>query len=231
MANTKQELYERVYASIGGDNVTYEYQMLLDMLSSFSTEEREMLDFDLVKKHLLYHVSMNELDLDFIYKFNRKLNLNLEEEIKAIITKKGSPKTIASYIGLNQLEDEEIIELSVTAIKNTLPEKEEELETLEALKRYLEEKRLYEDTITAIKATKDPETIVCAALVFEPQLIKDIFGSKKNMYLYLTANTFTDNENIEFYKERLLSMDNQALNRSLNNSAKRIDSKIKQKKF
>ena len=51
------------------------------------------------------------------------------------------------------------------------------------------------------------------------------------MYFYLLANTFTDNENIEFYKERLLQMDNHAFTKSINNSAKRVDQKIKEKKL
>ena len=51
------------------------------------------------------------------------------------------------------------------------------------------------------------------------------------MYLYLTANTFTDDEDIEYFKNRLLSMDNGALEKQLATSAKKTDQKIKQKLF
>ena len=229
MSKSKQELYERVYASIGGDNVTEDYEMLLEMLLSFSKDDE--LDYGLIKDHLLYHIGMNEIDLSFAYKFNSKLRLYLQDEIKETVKQKGNPITVAAYIGLNQPEDEEIITLVVNAIKNTYPEHDDELNALEALKLYLEEKNLSDDVVTAIKKTRDPEIIVCAALCFEKELIKDVFGSKKDMYFYLLANTFTDNENIEFYKERLLQMDNHAFTKSINNSAKRIDQKIKEKKL
>ena len=161
----------------------------------------------------------------------RKYLTPARELIKETVKQKGNPITVAAYIGLNQPEDEEIITLVVNAIKNTYPEHDDELNALEALKLYLEEKNLSDDVVTAIKKTRDPETIVCAALCFEKELIKDVFGSKKDMYFYLLANTFTDNENIEFYKERLLQMDNHAFTKSINNSAKRIDQKIKEKKL
>ena len=178
-----------------------------------------------------FHSSMNEIDLDFAYKYNKKLKLYLDEEIKNLVYENGNARTIATYIGLNRLENEEIIALSIKAIKKTLPENEEELEVLEQLKSYLYEKKLYDDVIDAIKDTKDPETLVCASLIFEPNLIKDIFGSKKNMYLYLTANTFTDDEDIEYFKNRLLIMDNEGLKKQLVSSAKKTDQKIKQKLF
>ncbi len=231
MVKTKQEIYERIYGSIGGDNVTEEYGLLLEVLSTFTEADKKDLDLEKVKSDFLYHISMNEIDLDFAYKYNRKLNLDLEEEIEKIVYANGNARTIASYIGLNKLEDEEIIKLTIRAIKKTLPENEEELEVLNQLKAYLYEKKLYDETLDAIKDTKDPETFVCAALIFEPALIKEVFGGKKNMYLYLTANTFTDDEDIEYFKNRLLSMDNGALEKQLTSSAKKTDQKIKQKLF
>ena len=231
MVKTKQEIYERIYGSIGGDNVTEEYGLLLEVLSTFTKADKKDLDLEKVKSDFLYHISMNEIDLDFAYKYNRKLNLGLEEEIKKIVYKNGNARTIAAYIGLNKPEDEEIIALVIKAIKKTLPESDEELEVLNQLKLYLEEKKLYDDTLDAIKETKDPETLVCAALTFEPVLIKEVFGGKKNMYLYLTANTFTDDEDIEYFKNRLLSMDNNSLEKQLTSSAKKTDQKIKQKLF
>ena len=136
MSKSKQELYERVYASIGGDNVTEDYEMLLEMLLSFSKDYE--LDYGLIKDHLLYHIGMNEIDLSFAYKFNSKLRLYLQDEIKETVKQKGNPITVAAYIGLNQPEDEEIITLVVNAIKNTYPEHDDELNALEALKLYLE---------------------------------------------------------------------------------------------
>ncbi|MBE6150372.1 MAG: hypothetical protein E7162_00945 [Firmicutes bacterium] len=231
MTKKKQEIYERIYGSIGGDNVTEEYGLLLEVLSTFTDEDKKELDLDKIKSDFLYHVSMNEIDLNFAYKYSRKLNLQLEEEIKQIVYKNGNARTIAAYIGLNKPEDDEIVALAVRAIKKTLPESAEELEVLNQLKVYLYEKKLYDETLEAIKDSKDPETLVCAALTFEPALIKEVFGSKKNMYLYLTANTFTDDEDIEYFKNRLLSMDNSALEKQLATSAKKTDQKIKQKLF
>ena len=45
---------------------------------------------------------MNEIDLNFAYKYSRKLNLQLKEEIKQIVYKNGNARTIAAYIGLNK---------------------------------------------------------------------------------------------------------------------------------
>lgn len=231
MKKTKQEIYERIYGSIGGDNITEEYELLLEVLSTFTEEEKQELDYDKISSDFLYHLSMNEIDLDFAYKYNKKLKLYLAEEIKKIVHENGNARTIAAYIGINKPEDEEIIKLVVKAIKKTLPESEEEMEVLSQIKNYLFEKKLYDETIDAIKETKDPETLVCAALTFEPSLINEVFGGKKNMYLYLTANTFTDDEDIEYFKNRLLSMDNGQLGKQLTTSAKKTDQKIKQKLF
>lgn len=230
MIKITQELYERIYGSIGGDNVTEEYQILLELLTMFSDDKKE-LDYEVIEKDFLHHLSMNELDLDFAYTFNKKIKLNADEKIDEIVKLHGNTKTIASYIGLNHLEDDEIVSLSVRAIKKALPENEEDVEILNSLKRYLEEKNLYFDAISAIKSSGDPETLVCSALLFEPSLINEVFGGKKNMFLYLTANTFTDNEDIEYYKERLLSMDDRELDQQIHKSAQKIDAKIKGKKL
>jgi hypothetical protein len=226
-----QELYERIYGSINGDNITEEYQLLLDTLLMFSNETRQNLNIQEIKNDFLWHISMNDLNLNFAYKFSKELNLKLENEISTIIQNNGNIKTITSYIGLNQLEDEEIVKLAVLGIKKILPEKQEDIEIAKCLKEYLEEKDLYEKTISQIKQSGDPETIVAAALCFEPKLIKEIFGSKKDMYLYLCANTFSDDEDIEYYKDRLLNMENNGLKRQLTKQATKLNEKIKQKKL
>ena len=226
-----QEIYERLYGSIQGDNITEEYQLLLDTLLLFSKDARDKLNMLEIKNNFLWHVSMNDLNLNFAYEFSKKLNLDLEKEISAIVYNNGNIKTITSYIALNQLEDEEIVELAVLGITKILPEEKEELEIVEYLKEYLFEKNLYEETISKIKESGNPEIIVAAALCFEPKLIKEIFGSKKDMYLYLCANTFTDDEDIEYYKNRLLTMENNGLKKQLNRQATKLNQKIKQKKL
>ena len=51
------------------------------------------------------------------------------------------------------------------------------------------------------------------------------------MYLYLERNTFTDDECINFFLERLLTMDDSELEKSLDSKAQAIDAKIKEKKI
>ena len=227
--NTIQEKYEEIYSGVSRKDITTEYQKILDMLMKLTIEEREQLNIKKIKLDLLWHVSMNEFDLDFVYKFSKKLALDLTNEIDSIVKSNGNVKNIAAYIGLHHLDDDEITDLVIKAIRRVLPENEEDLSVMGSLKTYLEDTNLYEATMNKIKKTGDPETIVSAALCFENSLIKEIFENKKNMYLYLTANTFTDAEDIEYYKKRLLSMDDNELEKQLNNKALKTDIKIKKK--
>lgn len=178
---------------------------------------------------ILYTMEEDDLDLSVLYSFEKYIP-GIRKKIDANI--KGNmilSNICCQYLLSNETADEEFIKLSMKAIKNVLIDNEEQIDLLNKIKNLAIKRNLYDEIIKRIKTCGDQETIVYASLSYEPRLIQEIFESKINMYLYLTANTFTDEEQIELLKSRLLNMDNKEFINHINNKAEEVNQKIKKK--
>lgn len=206
------------------------FKELLELYMSFSDSEKRSLDFSKMHEKMKFNLHNADIDLDVVYALCDG-NEELLAEVNSIARESHGTRLLYQYIKGNELSDEEFVELSVRAVKNVLPDEETEVGELLELRGMAVERGLLDDIVTGIKTSGDIETVVCGALCYEPKLIDDVFGGKSNMYLYLRANTFTDDECITFFIDRLLTMDDGELEESMTRSAQAIDAKIMGKKI
>lgn len=206
------------------------FRDLLALYLSLSDLEKASLDFSEMHDRMLYHFDNGSVPLDVAYALCDG-DESLIDSVKELAKESEETRIIHQYIMSTEVSDEDFVELSVRAVKNVLPDEEIDNAALLELRGMAAERGLLDDIVTNIKTSGDVETVVCGALCYEPTLIDEVFGGKANMYLYLKSNTFTDNECINFFLERLLTMDDSELEKSLDAKAKAIDAKIKGKKI
>lgn len=227
---------KEILKTIIGKNYTYDYNKsykeLICVLETMTPEEKKEIKFEELYEEFLWNVSENYISIEVIYEFCKKINPELKDLAEESIKENGETINLVDYIIKNNPEGKELIELSTKAIGRVMVENATDLEKVLELKKHIQEKEnTHDKVIENIKNSKNKELIVCAALTFEPKLIEEIYGGKTEMYLYLCINTFTDEQNIEFYKERLLTMDDNELNNIFQEKVDKIENKIKMKNF
>jgi len=225
----KKKYFDYLCSKMYRENINESYYDLIDFYNSLSKEEKINFDTKTIEEIILFKIENHAIMYEIIDNYCNIINPSFREEVNKIIETKKDTKLLCDYLYFNDLEEEKYINLSIIAIKNIFPEKEEEIDLLQKLKLKLQEKGLYEKIIDKIKSSGDITLIVSTALCFESKLIDDIFEGKENMYLYLLANTFTDEDDIKYYKKRLLKLEDNNLKKTIKLKAKTIDEKIKGK--
>ena len=204
------------------------FNTLIVFYDSLSVTEKNKIDKEEIEKFILKDIKMGKIKFDTIDKYCNIVNSKFRNKVNYVIENDCyNTLILCEYVNLNSLNNDKFINLSVRAIGAVYIENEVQNNALMDLKNQLQEKGLYDRVINVIKNSGDIELIVCAALCIESKLIDEIFMGKESMYLYLLANTFTDDENIEFYMKRLLNMDNFELKKNIKKKARNINSFIK----
>ena len=230
MAMITQEIFDSVVKKAPYKTNGEGFRDLLELYLSLSDAEKESLDFKGMHDSLIFHVENGDVPLNIAYALCDGDEV-LIENINELAKKSNETRIIHQYIMRNEVDDSDFVELSIRAVKNVLPDVEIDNAALLELRGIAVERGLLDDVVTGIKTSGDVETVVCGALCYETSLIDEVFGGKANMYLYLESNTFTDDECINFFLERLLTMDDSELEKSLDSKAQAIDAKIKEKKI
>lgn len=230
MAKITQEIFDSVVKKASYKTNGEGFRDLLELYLSLSDIEKESLDFDGMYENVLYHLENGDIPLDVAYALCDG-DEALIENVNELAKESNETRIIHQYLIKNEVSDDDFVELSIRAVKNVLPDEEIDNAALLELRGIAVERGLLDDIVTGIKSSGDVETVVCGALCYETSLIDEIFGGKANMYLYLESNTFTDDECIKFFLERLLTMDDSELEKSLDSKAQAIDAKIKGKKI
>lgn len=206
-----------------------ELKAFLNLYISLSEEKRSKLNITEIKEFIIEKFKKDEIDYQTAYGFanyNPDLKIKLDEILKNAIF---LTQIRCEYLLTNETSEEQFIDLSIKAIKSIFVEDNYQIQLIEKIKLLAIERKLYNTIVDKIKTSGDIETIICAALGYEPKLIDEVFGGKLNMFIYLTANTFTDEQNIKYYISRLFEMDNNEFDKYITNEAKKIDLKIAKK--
>ena len=227
---SNQQIINLMLGTINGSNKREVFQSILENYSSLSDEERKEIDVSVIHERLLDDIANFEGDLEILYGFGNydaRFKAEAEERIKQC----RQTTLICQYLDHNEVSTEEFVALGINAIRSVLTEKEDEVSALYSLREKSKENGAYDEFIKGIKTCGDIETVVCAALCFEPQLIDDVFGGKVQMYMYLSAGKFTDEECLGFYRDRLLAMDSCQLQNDMETNVRRLDEKILNKRI
>lgn len=225
---SKQNVLNSMLKSIDRDNKKDVYGQILTFLSCLPEDEVKELDFSELHEMLFYDIEGFDGDLEVIYAFGN-YDAEFKKEAEERIRECDQTNLICQYIDYHEVDGEEFVELAVRAIGSVMTDKDDELDALARLKGKAIEKGLYDDLISGVKASGDIETVVCAALCFEPKLIDDVFGGKAQMYIYLHNASFMHDDCLESFRERLLTMDDSQFDREIKTSVKSINTKIKSK--
>lgn len=228
MCKINQEIVDVLASQLLIGDATLGYRRILDFYLSLSEEDKKSIDMSAVEDNLIFSLENGDIDLDVAYGYCT-VNEELKTTIDQIAQNHYSTKILYQYLLRRGMEGEDFVDFSVRAIKGVMPEKEEDLAMLDDIRKMSYQKGLYDDIVSGIKTSGDVKTVVCGALCFEPMLIDEIFGGKGNMYFYLVENTFTDNQDIECFKERLMTMDDNELKNNVSSKAREVDQKIKEK--
>lgn len=211
-------------------NINTTLKNIVQLFGSLSEEERKKYDLQKFEDDLLYKFEDDCIDVNLAYEY-AKFRENFKEKLDHILNKsKLLTTTRCQYLLSMETTDEEFVNLSLKAINGVLVENEEHVELMNKIKDLAIKRGLYDQIVNRIKVCGDISCIVCASLVYETKLIDEIFEGKENMFLYLTANTFTDEEDIQFYITKLFEIDNKDLEHRLDKKAKSINEKILTKK-
>lgn len=227
---SNQQMINFMLGTINRNNKKEVYQSILEHYSSLTDEERKEIDVSVIHERLLDDIANFDGDLEILYGFGNydaEFKAEAEERIKQC----RQTTLICQYLGANDVEQDEFVVLGLRAIGSVMTDKEDEVSALYSLREKSKENGTYDELIKGIKTCGDIETVVCAALCFEPQLIDDVFGGKVQMYMYLSAGEFTDGENLSFYRERLLTMDSYQLQNDMETNVRRLDEKILNKRI
>lgn len=227
---SKQRVFDITLGNINRSNKNEVYKTLLDFYSSLSDDERKQINVSKLHEMLLEDIAEFDGDLEIIYGFGN-YDADFKKEAEERIKVCSQTTLICQYLDFNDVSGEEFVELGIRAIGSVMPDKEDEIEALAQLREKAIERGIYDDVINGIKGSGDVETVVCAALCFEPKLIDEIFGGKAQMYIYLHNGRFTDSECLGFFRDRLLTMDSNQLQNDIKSNVRNIDSKIKEKKL
>lgn len=227
MKQVTQQLFDKFYANARKNRETL-YDTAIYFYSTLCEPYDTDIDTTEVEEDILFDIEIGTIDYETIEAYCNQVNPIFRKTAYAAIEEGTSFELLCAYMKNNDLETEKYVELAALAVATVLPSVDTEIELLAKLKEDLTAKGLYDKTVEELKSSGEPETLVCAALCFSPELIDEIFGGKENMYLYLTANTFTDDHNIKSYKELLLSMNDKELQSRMTTKAESIDQKIKQ---
>lgn len=227
---SKQRVFDITLGNINRGNKKEVYKTLLDFYKSLSDSEREQLDVSALHEMLLEDIAEFEGDLEIIYGFGN-YDASFKKEAEERIKVCDQTPLICQYLECNDVSSEEFVELGVRAISAVMPDSETEVASLYRLREKTIEKGLYDEMISGIKSSGSVETVVCAALCFEPRLIDEVFGGKAQMYIYLHNGRFTDSECLGFFRDRLLTMDSNQLQNDIKSNVINIDAKIKEKKL
>lgn len=225
---SKQRVFDITLGNINRGNKKEVYKTLLDFYNSLSDDERKQLDVSALHEMLLEDIAEFEGDLEIIYGFGN-YDADFKKEAEERIKVCDQTPLICQYLEVNDVADDEFVSLGVRAISAVMPDSETEVASLYGLREKTIQKGLYDEMLRGIKESGNVETVVCAALCFEPGLIDEIFGGKAQMYIYLSNAKFTDSECLEFFKDRLLTMDSNQLQNDIKASVKNLDAKIKSK--
>lgn len=225
---SKQRVFDITLGNINRGNKKEVYKTLLDFYKSLSDDERKQLDVSALHEMLLEDIAEFEGDLEIIYGFGN-YDADFKKEAEERIKVCDQTPLICQYLEVNDVADDEFVSLGVRAIGAVMPDSETEVASLYGLREKTIQKGLYDEMLRGIKESGNVETVVCAALCFEPRLIDEIFGGKAQMYIYLSNAKFTDSECLEFFKDRLLTMDSNQLQNDIKASVKNLDAKIKSK--
>ena len=225
---SKQRVFDITLGNINRSNKKDVYKTLLDFYRSLTDSERKQLNISALHEMLLEDIAEFEGDLEIIYGFGN-YDADFKKEAEKRIKVCDQTPLICQYLEVNDVSDDEFVSLGVRAIGVVMPDSETEIASLCRLKEKTIEKGLYDEMISGIKESGSVETVVCAALCFEPRLIDEIFGGKPQMYIYLSNAKFTDSECLGFFKDRLLTMDDSQLDKDIKASVKALDTKIKSK--
>ena len=227
---SNQEMINFMLGTINRNNKKEVFQSILEHYSSLTDEERKEIDVSALHERLLDDIANFDGDLEILYGFgyyDAEFKAEAEERVKQC----RQTTLICQYLDFNEVEREEFVILGLRAIASVMTDREEEVSALYRLREKAKEDGSYDDLINGIKTRGDVETVVCAALCFEPQLIDEVFGGKAQMYMYLSAGEFTDGECLELYRERLLTMDSCQLQNDMETNVRSLDEKIFNKKI
>lgn len=231
MSKNNNKFFIELCSKIGYDRTGEILNSLVNLYDSLSASAKSEIDLSRIEKTILYNIECGRINYEGIDDYCNRVNPSFRKKVNSTIENKCNDTSIlCSYLEHSELDESQYINLSVKAIICVLPDNQKQTAALAQLKKQIQEKGLYDTVITEIKALGDVETMVCTALCFENKLIDEVFGGKESMFLYLSANTFTDDELIPVYLESLLSVDDNALEKDLVQKAKRIDLIIKNNK-
>lgn len=180
------------------------------------------LDIEELESSLLYDLENDNTYLDNLYDYADKCNPSFREKIDEVASKSNNLNAIR-YITLNNLEPKKVFDIFVSSIGNVMIDDQDVIDIVNDFKKSMITKNLFDDSVEAIKHSNDREAIITSALIFDNSLIKEFFGSKEDLYLYLISDP---SENDNLYIEFLLSMNNNELEKSAKSRVKNIDNKI-----
>ena len=221
-----QKIIDFMFDNIDCNNKNEGYKSLLEYYISLSSEQREEVDLSRVYESLLLTLDDFEVELEIIYGFAR-YDSSFKQEVDEEIESCGQTALICQYIELNDKNDEDFVSLCISAISVVMPENQNEIEALAKLREKCIQRGLYDRVYEAIKLSGNVETVIYASLCFDSKLIDEVFGGKKEMFLYLSAVNFDNEECID----RLLALDSNQLQKSMKETVKSIDKKILNKKI
>lgn len=190
-----------------------------------SLDNVDDLDLTKLEKRLLFDVMNDDIDLREAYQYSDKYNPSFRDKLDENVNG-FCPTNKLTYLLLNDIEEDEISKHIEKVFQDIMYDYENVRELVQEFKEKMQKQGLFELTIDKLKQSKNMKSIIIAALVYDTDLIEEIFDNKLNLYYYILDNLEIDNDEIENMMEFVANMNDGEVKKQIVQKSKKYEERL-----
>ena len=200
-----------------------DYSEIFQFLEIVSSIEN--LDLNELEQAIIFDISNDDLSLLTGYEYSDKYNPEFINEINSNVETFTSNNTLR-YLTVNNAPEEEINKHIVEVFRGLMYDEEEVREVVSEFKSSMQERNLFDSTVETIKKSRNIDAIITTGLVYDESIIDEFFGNKLNLYYYILDSKEITDEEVNFYRDYIYTMNNNEVGNQIEAKIKKIENKI-----